>query len=87
MLIACVENYGKVVNDCREAVKLNPKNVKAYYRGAKAANALEKYEEALKFCEGGTHSHSHSHFHFHIHSHSHSHYSHSHSFSHSLFLF
>jgi len=48
-----VENYGKVVVDCREAVKLNPKNVKAYFRGAKAANALEKYDEALKFCDGG----------------------------------
>src|SRR5690606_25925162 len=31
----------------------NAANIKAYFRAAKAANALEKYEEALHWCQLG----------------------------------
>lgn len=39
--------------DCQEAIKLNPDNIKAYFRGAKAANCVGKYKEALSFCASG----------------------------------
>lgn len=39
----------RAVEDCRRAVKLDPKNTKAYYRGAKASEALGLLEQALKF--------------------------------------
>jgi tetratricopeptide (TPR) repeat protein len=47
------KNYGKVIQDCEEAIKLNASNTKAYYRGAKACNALEKFDKAVEFCQGG----------------------------------
>ncbi|CAG8616919.1 118_t:CDS:2 [Paraglomus brasilianum] len=43
----------EVLNDCAQALKLNPRNVKAYYRSAKALYALDKIEEALDCCERG----------------------------------
>jgi len=46
-------NYGRVVMDCHEAVKLNENNVKAYWRAAKAAFKLWKLPESLKFCMKG----------------------------------
>ncbi|CAG8516836.1 5122_t:CDS:2 [Paraglomus occultum] len=48
-----LENYRRVLNDCAQALKLNPKNVKAYYRSAKALYALDKMDEALDCCERG----------------------------------
>jgi len=32
---------------------LNPENSKAYYRGAKAANCLKKFERAIELCTEG----------------------------------
>jgi hypothetical protein len=48
-----IENYGKVLIDCSKALKLNPKNIKAYYRSVKALYALDKIEEAIDCCEHG----------------------------------
>ncbi|KAF9547890.1 hypothetical protein EC957_007617 [Mortierella hygrophila] len=44
-------NYRKVLTDCAHALKLNPKNVKALFRSAKALFALEMFPEALDCCE------------------------------------
>lgn len=48
-----VENYRKVLTDCARAIKLNPKNVKAYYRSAKALYELDKIDEAIDCCDHG----------------------------------
>lgn len=47
------ENYRKVLIDCSKALKLNPKNSKAYYRSVKALYALDRIEEAIDCCEHG----------------------------------
>ena len=47
------KNYGKVIEDCMEAIKLDPTNGKAHYRAAKAANALKKWDKAVEMCEAG----------------------------------
>ncbi|KAF9585631.1 hypothetical protein BGW38_001454 [Lunasporangiospora selenospora] len=44
-------NYRRVLTDCAHALKLNPKNVKALFRSAKALAALEMYKEAIDCCE------------------------------------
>ncbi|RIA99656.1 hypothetical protein C1645_684710 [Glomus cerebriforme] len=48
-----LENYRKVLIDCSKALKLNPKNIKAYYRSAKALYALDKIVEAIDCCDHG----------------------------------
>jgi len=48
-----LKNYGHCINDCHDAITFNPKNVKAYYRGATAAYELDKYELAIDFCNHG----------------------------------
>ncbi|KAF8339560.1 uncharacterized protein EI90DRAFT_3143980 [Cantharellus anzutake] len=45
------QNYGLVVKDCNEALKLNPKSSKALYRCAKALLKLDKLDDALKACQ------------------------------------
>mmetsp|Transcript_19887 Transcript_19887/g.42489 ORF Transcript_19887/g.42489 Transcript_19887/m.42489 type:complete len:389 (-) Transcript_19887:189-1355(-) len=47
-----IKQNDKAVDDCRRAIKLDPKNMKAYYRGAKSSEALGLTEQALKFCKG-----------------------------------
>merc|ERR1719282_1686603 len=42
----------KAIDDCRRAIELDPKNTKAWYRGAKASEALGLTEQGLKFCKG-----------------------------------
>ena len=42
----------KVVDDCRAAVRLDPKNLKAWSRGARASEALGLAEQGLAFCRG-----------------------------------
>ncbi|OAQ30722.1 hypothetical protein K457DRAFT_420947 [Linnemannia elongata AG-77] len=54
--VCCIDmcvtgNYRKVLTDCAQALKLNPKNVKALFRSAKALFALEMFPEALDCCE------------------------------------
>ncbi|TPX36182.1 hypothetical protein SmJEL517_g01638 [Synchytrium microbalum] len=46
-------NYRQVLLDCAAALKLSPKNVKAFYRSARACTALERFEEAVDCCERG----------------------------------
>jgi len=51
-----LENFGRVISDCNEAIQLDPMNIKAYFRASKAAYDLKKYEEAVKYClQGLTH--------------------------------
>mmetsp|Transcript_41655 Transcript_41655/g.93273 ORF Transcript_41655/g.93273 Transcript_41655/m.93273 type:complete len:393 (+) Transcript_41655:62-1240(+) len=42
----------KVVDDCRCAVRLDPQNLKAWFRGAQASEALGLAEQGLTFCRG-----------------------------------
>ncbi|KAL3676038.1 hypothetical protein R1sor_025986 [Riccia sorocarpa] len=46
-------NYGRAVDDADEAIKLNPSNIKAYYRGAKAALALKLWPKVAELCSEG----------------------------------
>ncbi|QIW99616.1 hypothetical protein AMS68_005134 [Peltaster fructicola] len=48
-----MKNYGSCNRDCAGALRLNPKNVKAWYRAASACLALDKIEEALDACDSG----------------------------------
>ncbi|KAK5168851.1 HSP70/90 co-chaperone [Saxophila tyrrhenica] len=47
------ENYGSCNRDCAAALRLNPRNVKAWYRAASACLALDKIPEALDACQSG----------------------------------
>lgn len=49
------ENYGSCNRDCAAALRLNPRNIKAWYRAASACLALDKVEEALDACNSGLH--------------------------------
>lgn len=46
-------NYRRSLIDAHEALKLNKANIKAYFRGAKAALALESLQDAAQFCSLG----------------------------------
>lgn len=48
-----LRNYRSCTADCAGAIRLNPGNVKAYYRSAKALLALGKVEEAEDACARG----------------------------------
>lgn len=48
-----LENFGHAWSDCQEAVAFDERNIKAYFRGAKAAHALGKHGEAAAFCRRG----------------------------------
>ncbi|KAJ1551370.1 hypothetical protein HK096_000552 [Nowakowskiella sp. JEL0078] len=50
-----MQNYRSVLNDCSKAINFNPKNVKAYFRSAKALLFLDRAEEALDCIEYGLH--------------------------------
>ncbi|KAK3818840.1 MAG: hypothetical protein J3Q66DRAFT_312606 [Benniella sp.] len=43
-------NFRMVLTDCSKALKLNPTNVKALFRSAKALAALEMYTESIDCC-------------------------------------
>lgn len=45
------ENYGSVLKDCSQALNLNPKSSKAYYRSSLALLALERFEECVDCCD------------------------------------
>ncbi len=47
------ENYRSTTMDCAAALRLNPKNVKAYYRSSLALLALDKIVEASDACSRG----------------------------------
>lgn len=42
-----LKNYRRCINDCKECLVRQPKNVKALFRAAKAYFAIEHYDEAL----------------------------------------
>lgn len=46
-----LENYGRVLRDCAKCLELNPRNVKALYRSARALLALDRVDEAHDCCE------------------------------------
>ena len=48
-----LKNYKSCVVDCGSAMKINKRNVKAYYRSAKALLALDKIAEADDVCAKG----------------------------------
>lgn len=48
-----VENYGSCQRDCAGALRVNARNVKAWYRAASACLALDKIPEALDACQSG----------------------------------
>ncbi|OJD15724.1 hypothetical protein AJ78_04059 [Emergomyces pasteurianus Ep9510] len=48
-----LKNYRSTTLDCASALKLNPKNVKAYYRSTLALFALDKIPEAEDTCARG----------------------------------
>ncbi|WPH00555.1 Hypothetical protein R9X50_00338500 [Acrodontium crateriforme] len=48
-----LKNYGSCNRDCASALKLNPRNIKAWYRAASACLALDKIPEALDACQSG----------------------------------
>ena len=48
-----LQNYRSCTIDCAGALKLNPNNVKAFYRSARALLALNKVEQARDACARG----------------------------------
>eukprot|EP00475_Leptophrys_vorax_P027037 TRINITY_DN3850_c0_g1_i1.p1 TRINITY_DN3850_c0_g1~~TRINITY_DN3850_c0_g1_i1.p1 ORF type:complete len:386 (-),score=116.12 TRINITY_DN3850_c0_g1_i1:86-1243(-) len=48
-----LENYGKCISCCKAAIQLDRKNLKAYFRCAKAYMGLGKFEECIEFCRKG----------------------------------
>ncbi|GME84452.1 unnamed protein product [Ambrosiozyma monospora] len=50
-----LKNYRRCINDAKECLKIQPKNIKALFRSAKAFFAVERYDEAeqiLLFAKG-----------------------------------
>lgn len=45
-----LENFGRVVEDCRKAIKYNPQNYKAYFRAATALKETGKHQPAFMLC-------------------------------------
>lgn len=50
-----IENYRSTTIDCAAVLKINPKNVKAFYRSGSALYALDKIVEAEDACARGLH--------------------------------
>lgn len=48
-----MKNYGSCNRDCAAALRINPRNVKAWYRSATACLALDKLPEARDACDRG----------------------------------
>lgn len=48
-----LRNYRKCINDCKLALKLDDKNLKALYRSARAYNAIDKNAEAIDLLKYG----------------------------------
>ena len=53
LTVHAAENYGACQRDCAAALRLNERNVKAWYRAASACLALDKIPEALDACQSG----------------------------------
>ncbi|KAM7191038.1 hypothetical protein V8F20_009470 [Naviculisporaceae sp. PSN 640] len=48
-----LKNYRSCTLDCAHALRLNPRNIKAFYRSSKALLAVSRVEEALDSCTRG----------------------------------
>lgn len=48
-----LQNYRSTTLDCAQALRVNPRNVKAHYRSASALLSLDKLHEALDVCYRG----------------------------------
>ena len=48
-----LRNYRRCITDCKQALKLDAKNVKAVYRSARAYKQLDKVDEAIELLEYG----------------------------------
>ncbi|CAK4209492.1 unnamed protein product [Aphanomyces euteiches] len=48
-----LKNYGSCRSDAARALKHEPTNIKAIYRGAKASSMLKKPEDTLRYCKVG----------------------------------
>ena len=48
-----LDNYRSCWTDCAAALRLNPRNLKAYYRSAKALLAVDRIDEADDMCARG----------------------------------
>ncbi|KAJ2745755.1 HSP70/90 co-chaperone [Coemansia sp. BCRC 34301] len=48
-----LQNYGMVLHDCADALRIRPKTTKALFRSARACVALEKFDEAKECCKWG----------------------------------
>mmetsp|Transcript_38378 Transcript_38378/g.96126 ORF Transcript_38378/g.96126 Transcript_38378/m.96126 type:complete len:292 (-) Transcript_38378:788-1663(-) len=48
-----LDEHVECVDDARKAIELDPTNVKAYFRAAKASYYLHLFEQAIQFCTQG----------------------------------
>ncbi|KAI9251218.1 hypothetical protein BY458DRAFT_559494 [Sporodiniella umbellata] len=46
-----LQNFGRVLSDCSKCLEINPRNVKALYRSAKALASLDRLVEAIDCCD------------------------------------
>lgn len=46
-----LDNHAQVLRDCSEALALNPRSIKAFFRSAKSLSALNRFTEALDCCD------------------------------------
>jgi len=47
------KNYGECLKDAKEAIKINPKNIKAHFRAASAEDGLKRYSDSLSYIDSG----------------------------------
>ncbi|RHY91982.1 hypothetical protein DYB37_001956 [Aphanomyces astaci] len=48
-----IKNFGSCRSDAARALKLEPSNIKALFRGAKASSMLKKPDDTLRYCKVG----------------------------------
>jgi chaperonin cofactor prefoldin len=48
-----LKQYVEAVDDCRKAIEMDPKNMKAYWRAARASLNLDLCRNGIDFCEAG----------------------------------
>lgn len=48
-----LRQFVEAVDDCRKAIEIDPKNMKAYWRAAKASLNLDLCRNGIEFCEAG----------------------------------
>jgi tetratricopeptide (TPR) repeat protein len=50
-----LKNFGKTIEDCEKVLKIDKNNLKALYRISLALEKLNRFKEALTFCQKGLH--------------------------------